>query len=192
MTSSFPYNLRFALRAWNKLFHTPDTYTDDPAQSAEWNRGAYLVQGIAHCGACHTPRNFLGAERSDLALSGGTIYDEVSPGKYRKWSAVNLTPAKTGLAAWSEESIASYLKQGECEHAVVHGPMTEVVINSTRYLEDADARAIARYLKEIPAPAMNTGACSRARSKWPPARSLTPSIAARAICPPASAMKSWA
>jgi len=147
----FPYNWRPALRAWNKLFHKPDAYTDDPAQSAEWNRGAYLVQGIAHCGACHTPRNFFGAERNHLAMSGGTIHDEVSPKKYRPWSAVNLTPAKTGLAAWSEESIASYLKQGESEHAVVHGPMTEVVINSTRYLEDTDVRAIARYLKELPA-----------------------------------------
>ena len=146
----FPYSLRPALRAWNKLFHTPDAYADDPAQSAEWNRGAYLVQGIAHCGACHTPRNFLGAERSHLALSGGTIYDEVSPKKHRQWSAVNLTPAKTGLSTWSEANIVSYLKQGECEHAVVHGPMTEVVVNATRYLEDADARAIAHYLKNIP------------------------------------------
>jgi mono/diheme cytochrome c family protein len=145
----FPYNVRLGLRAWNKLFHTPDAYTDDPAQSAQWNRGAYLVQGIAHCGACHTPRNFLGAERNHLAMSGGVIFDEVSPKKYRQWSAVNLTPAKTGLAGWSEESIASYLKHGESEHAVVHGPMTDVVVNSTRHLEDADARAIASYLKGI-------------------------------------------
>ncbi len=147
----FPYNLRFALRAWNKLFHSTEAYTYDPVRSAEWNRGAYLVQGIAHCGACHTPRNFLGAERNELALSGGTLIDEVSSGKYREWSAVNLTPAKTGLAYWSAKSIAAYLKQGQCEHAVVHGPMTEVVINSTRHLDDADVHAIARYLKEIPA-----------------------------------------
>jgi mono/diheme cytochrome c family protein len=153
----FPYNLRFALRAWNKLFHTPDAFVDDPAHSAEWNRGAYLVQGAAHCGACHTPRNFLGAERSDLALSGGTVYDEVSPGKYREWFAVNLTPAKSGLAAWSADNIATYLKRGESERAVVHGPMTEVVINSTHHLEDADVRAIASYLKELPVAGDHSG-----------------------------------
>ena len=147
----FPYNLRFSLRAWNKLFHQPETYANDPAQSDEWNRGAYLVQGAAHCGACHTPRNFLGAEHNDRALSGGSFYDEVSPGKYRQWSAVNLTPATNGLATWSIEAIEAYLKHGECEHAVVHGPMTEVIINSTRHLEETDARAIARYLKEMPA-----------------------------------------
>lgn len=147
----FPYNLRFGLRAWNKLFHTPETFAIDPAQSAEWNRGAYLVQGITHCGACHTPRNFLGAEHAERALSGGTFFDEVSPGKYRQWAAVNLTPAKTGLGAWSPEHVASYLKEGECEHAIVHGPMTDVVLNSTRHMEDADVHAIARYLKETPA-----------------------------------------
>lgn len=148
---SFPFNLRFGLRAWNKLFHRGETYAADPTQSAEWNRGAYLVQGITHCGACHTPRNLLGAEQSDVALSGGTFHDEVSPGKYRPWAAINLTPAKTGLQAWSADSIVSYLKAGQSEHAVVHGPMTRVIINSTRYLEDGDARAIAAYLKQIPA-----------------------------------------
>jgi mono/diheme cytochrome c family protein len=147
----FPFNLRVGLRAWNKLFHTPVVYVENAAQSAEWNRGAYLVQGVAHCGACHTPRNLLGAERGDEALSGGRFYDEVSRGKYREWFAVNLTPAKTGLAAWSAASIASYLRTGQCEHAVVHGPMNDVVTNSTRYLSDADVQAIARYLKEIPA-----------------------------------------
>ena len=149
----FPYNLRFALRAWNKLFHTPDAYVTDEAHSAEWNRGAYLVQGVTHCGACHTPRNWLGAERSDLALAGGQIYDEVSPNKYRPWSAVNLTPAKTGLGSWTEQHIVEYLKEGECEHAVVHGPMTEVVVNSTRHFEAADVRAMAHYLKQLPAAA---------------------------------------
>jgi mono/diheme cytochrome c family protein len=148
---SFPYNLRFGLRAWNKLFHTPETFVADPARSAEWNRGAYLVQGPAHCGACHTPRNWLGAEQNDAALRGGVLVDEVSPGKYREWSAVNLTPAKTSLGNWSTESLVAYLKQGESENAVVHGPMTDVIINSTRHLEDADVQAIARYLKEIPA-----------------------------------------
>ncbi len=147
----FPYNLRFTLRAWNKLFHSSETYVHDAGQSAEWNRGAYLIQGIAHCGACHTPRNFLGAERADLALSGGVLYDEVSHGKSRQWSAVNLTSANTGLGAWSANDIQAYLKTGDSVRAVVHGPMTEVVLNSTRYFKDDDIRAIASYLKALPA-----------------------------------------
>lgn len=153
----FPYNLRFGLRAWNRLFHDTDTYVEDPARSAEWNRGAYLVQGPAHCGACHTPRNLLGAERDERALSGGTFHDEVAPHKVRQWSAVNLTPSNAGLGQWSTDEIVSYLKEGESARAVVHGPMTEVVMNSTRHLEDADVRAIATYLKEMPALAGSTG-----------------------------------
>ena len=153
----FPYSLRVGLRAWNKLFHQPNTYVQEAAQSAEWNRGAYLVQGITHCGACHTPRNFLGAERSDLALTGGVMFDEVRRGKYREWSAVNLTPAKTGLGHWDADSIVAYLTKGESERAVVHGPMNEVVMNSTRYLDDPDARAIATYLLGIPAKEQDSG-----------------------------------
>ena len=153
----FPYNLRFGLRAWNKLFHDPSAYASDRAKSVEWNRGAYLVEGIGHCGGCHTPRNSFGAERRDLALTGGVLTDEVRPGKYREWSAVNLTPAKTGLGGWSAASIAEYLQKGECERAVVHGPMTEVVMNSTHYLRDADARAIATYLKGLPTSSQNAG-----------------------------------
>ncbi len=147
----FPYNLRTGMRAWNFLFHDSTTYAGDPGQSAQWNRGAYLVQGLGHCGECHTPRNFLGAVRKDLALSGGVLYDQVRPGKYRQWSAVNLTGASSGLGNWSLDSIAQYLEQGQCERAVVHGPMNEVVMSSTRYLSDGDARAIATYLKSLAA-----------------------------------------
>jgi mono/diheme cytochrome c family protein len=75
--------------------------------------------------------------------------DQVRPGKYRHWSAVNLTGSKSGLGNWSAESIAQYLEHGECERAIVHGPMNEVVMNSTRYLTPADANAIAAYLKTL-------------------------------------------
>jgi mono/diheme cytochrome c family protein len=159
----FPYNLRFALTAWNRLFHDPGTYRNEPGRSADWNRGAYLVQGAGHCGACHTPRNSLGAERNELALSGGLLYDEVRPGKYRPWSAVNLTAAATGLGAWSAANIADYLRKGECEHAVVHGPMNEVVMNSTRYLTEADAQAIGTYLKSLPATNQTAGRSADAK-----------------------------
>lgn len=154
---SFPYNIRFGMRAWNKLFHEPTTFAPDPKQSAEWNRGAYLTQAVAHCGACHTPRNFLGAERNDLAFTGGVMFDEVKPGKYREWSAVNLTPHPTGLGHWTDADIASYLQKGESERAIVHGPMIEVVLNSTRHFAAADVRAIATYLRGIPAAAPPSG-----------------------------------
>jgi mono/diheme cytochrome c family protein len=157
---SFPYNVRLGMRAWNKLFHEPATFVPDPQQSADWNRGAYLAQAVAHCGACHTPRNFLGAERNDLAFTGGVIFDEVKPGKYREWSAVNLTSHQTGLGHWTEADIASYLQQGESERAIVHGPMIEVVLNSTRHFEAADVRAIATYLRGIPPGAPANGRAS--------------------------------
>lgn len=157
----FPYNVRAALRAWNTLFHDPTAYVPDDTQSEQWNRGAYLVQGIAHCGACHTPRNLLGAERTERALSGGVHYDEVSPGKYRRWSAVNLTPASTGLGAWSAQNIVEYLLTGQTERAIVHGPMNEVVMASTRFLEESDAQAIAAYLQNIPAQSGGRGSAPR-------------------------------
>lgn len=153
----FPFNMRALLQAWKKLFHTPQTFQPNPTQSVVWNRGAYLVEGPAHCGACHTPRNILGAERKDWALTGGVYYDEVKTGAFRKWSAVNLTPASSGLKTWSHQDIVHYLKLGQNSHAVVHGPMNEVVINSTRYLTDTDAAAIATYLKALPAKAQGGG-----------------------------------
>ena len=145
----FPYNMRFALRAWNRLFFVPATFVSKAGHSDEWNRGAYLVQGLGHCGACHTPRNFLGAERGSLTLSGGVLFDQVRRGKFRQWSAVNLTSA--GLATWTIQDIVDYLKRGQNAHAIVQGPMIAVVMNSTRYLLDADARAIAVYIKSLPA-----------------------------------------
>ena len=148
---SFPYNLRPLLRVWKLLFHDSSPYLPDTSQTAIWNRGAYLVEGPGHCGACHTPRNPLGAERGSLALTGGSYMDTVKRGGYRRWSAPNLTPDTTGLAGWSEDDIVSYLKQGISDRAVVHGPMREVVMNSTRYLKDADLYAMATYLKSLPA-----------------------------------------
>lgn len=146
----FPFNQRAMLTFWKLLFHDADTFAPDPNQSDAWNRGAYLVEGVAHCGACHTPRNALGAERRDLALTGGVYMDKVKFGGYRQWSAVNLTPHETGLAAWSEDDIVAYLRFGQNEHTVVHGPMNKVVVDSTHHLSDEDLRAMAIYLKSIP------------------------------------------
>ena len=153
----FPYSVRPLMRFWKALFHDGDTYEPDRTRSAMWNRGAYLVEGPGHCGACHTPRNFLGAEREDLALTGGSIIDKVGAGKFREWSSANLTPAKVGLSRWSESDIAAYLKTGKNVHTVVQGPMNEVVMDSTSHLDDADLQAIASYLKGIPANAQASG-----------------------------------
>ena len=153
----FPYNIRSLLFFWKGLFHSPDTYKPVATRSDEWNRGAYLVEGPGHCGACHTPRNLLGAQRGDLAMTGGVYLDKVRTGRFRQWSAINLTQSPTGLARWSTEDIASYLKRGQSRFAIVHGPMNEVVLNSTSNLEDVDIRAIATYLKAIPANAQAVG-----------------------------------
>ena len=159
---NFPFNMRSLLSIWKTLFHDSQTYTINPQESPEWNRGAYLVEGPGHCGACHSPRNLLGAEDQSLALTGGIHMDQVKSGKYRQWSAANLTPHSTGLAAWSKAEIVSYLQHGQNDRAVVHGPMNEVIMNSTQHLTDADTMAVATYLQGIPA---NAQAIGRAASK---------------------------
>jgi mono/diheme cytochrome c family protein len=162
---SFPFSARSLLTGWNMLFFEPGRYTPDPSRSAEWNRGAYLTQGLGHCGACHTPRNFFGGERRGEGLTGGDYQDEISDevvndkitpmdeSTVRPWSAANLTPAASGLGAWSLDDIARYLKTGHGARAGAFGPMSEVVGNSTSRLTDRDVRAIAVYLKSLPAAA---------------------------------------
>ncbi|MEM5461183.1 cytochrome c [Paraburkholderia phytofirmans] len=144
----FPFNQRWAMFFWSHLFGNHERYVDDSHHSAEWNRGAYLVQGLGHCGACHTPRgpayNELGYdEHSDNYLTGG-INDN--------WSAPNLTgdPA-SGLGRWSQDEIAAFLRGGHGAHAIAFGAMAPVVEESTQYLSDADLHAIATYLKSLPA-----------------------------------------
>jgi len=158
----FPFGIRVLLGAWNMLFFDAGRYVQDTTRSAEWNRGAYLIQGLGHCGSCHTPRNRLGGERTASALTGGVylddIADEVVEEKVtpmdertvRSWSSPNLTPARNGLGAWSFEQIVAYLKTGHNEHAGAFGPMIEVIANSTSRLSDPDLQAIAFYLKSLP------------------------------------------
>jgi mono/diheme cytochrome c family protein len=98
----FPFNQRELLSGWKALFHSAQTFQPDASQSAEWNRGAYLIEGPGHCGACHTPRNFMGAEKQSLAFTGGTYMDKVKFGYHRQWSGVNLTSHATGLASRSQ------------------------------------------------------------------------------------------
>lgn len=159
---SFPFSQRSLIAIWDTLFLKDQRYQSDSSKSAEWNRGAYLVQGLGHCGACHTPRNAMGAEKDGLAFTGGVYNDGITESVHeteietmdedyiRPWAAVNLTSSSRGLAAWSVEDLAAYLKTGHNERAGATGPMLEVVDNSTRFLSVSDAHAMAVYLKSLP------------------------------------------
>ena len=148
---TFPYNQRWLLGFWKTLFHDPAPFTVDPNQSASWNRGAYLVRGPGHCGACHTPRNLLGAERTPLALTGGRLSAKTKLGWERTWSSVNLHPVRNGLGSWSHQDLVDYLSGGLSARAVAQGPMREVIFNSTQHLSAADIDAMATYLMSLPA-----------------------------------------
>lgn len=138
----FPYNIRLAMMGWNLLFFSNSPFRPDMSKSAEWNRGAYLVEGLEHCGACHTPKNILGGDR-DAYLQGSNLGE---------WHAPDITSnSYTGIGRWSEAQIVDYLKVGSNHVAVASGPMAEAVTNSTQYLSDEDLRAIAVYLKAQPA-----------------------------------------
>jgi mono/diheme cytochrome c family protein len=148
---SFPFNMRSLMSVWKAMFFNVGTFAANDSESAEWNRGAYIVEALAHCGACHSPRNYLGAEDADRAMSGGVYADKVPNGTIRPWSAPNLTSAPNGLGLWPHEEVAAYLKNGINSYVETFGPMNEVIINSTRHLSDADVDAMAVYLKSLPA-----------------------------------------
>ncbi len=147
----FPYNQRALMGFWKALFFEPGEFEPNQAQSAEWNRGAYLVEALAHCSACHSPRNSLGAEQIELAMSGGEYLDKVLSGHYRPWSAPDLTSSSAGLGLWTQNDVEQYLKTSRNEFLESFGPMNEVIINSTSKLSDADITAMAVYLKSLPA-----------------------------------------
>jgi mono/diheme cytochrome c family protein len=135
----FPFNIRSSVGAWNLLFLDTHDFQNDPGQSAEWNRGAYLVNGLGHCGGCHTPKNSFGADKSKQQFHGG---------KLDNWVAADLTSnTRIGLGAWSIEDIAEYLGTGRNARAAAGGAMAEVITYSTSLMTDADRRAIAVYLK---------------------------------------------
>jgi mono/diheme cytochrome c family protein len=138
----FPYNQQLGLAFWRALYFRPAAYRGDSAQSADWNRGAYLVQGLGHCSACHSTRNVLGASRD--GLSGGLI-------PVLGWYAPSLTSDReAGLGDWSQQEVEQLLKTGVSQRATVFGPMAEVVRESLQHLNDADVRAMAVYLKTLP------------------------------------------
>jgi mono/diheme cytochrome c family protein len=139
----FPYDNRQLLLGWRTLFFTEGEYKPDPNKSAEWNRGAYLVEGLGHCGMCHTPINALGGTSQSEAFKGGLI-------PMQNWYAPSLTSNREGgLGGWSIKDITDLLRTGISARGVVYGPMAEVVYNSLQYLTDDDVRAMAVYLKGI-------------------------------------------
>jgi len=140
----FPYNYRILLAGWRALYFTAGSYAPQTAQSVEWNRGAYLVQGLGHCSACHTTRNAFGASVDKSDLAGGLI-------PIMNWYAPSLTSdAEAGLGNWEIGHIAALLKTGVSPRSTVFGPMAEVVSQSLQHLNDADIQAMAVYLKSLP------------------------------------------
>jgi mono/diheme cytochrome c family protein len=141
----FPFSIRATMLAWNELFFEPGSYLPDPQQSEAWNRGAYIVRGLGHCGACHEPRNAMGAVEKSAGLTGARIGD---------WFATNITPnPQTGIGTWPIDQIVAFLKNGQNKHMVAEGPMAEVVHNSLKWLADDDLTAVAEYLRTQPAQA---------------------------------------
>jgi mono/diheme cytochrome c family protein len=147
----FPFNTQAALAVWRALYFEPREFQPDTTQSAEWNRGAYLVQGLGHCNACHASRNALGATRGPLDLGGGLI-------PVHNWYAPSLTDRReAGVADWDRAEIVALLQTGVANRpsglVSASGPMGEVVLRSTQHLNDADLGAMAVYLQTLGAQA---------------------------------------
>jgi mono/diheme cytochrome c family protein len=155
--NDFVFTLRWGMAVWNALFFEPARFKPDPKQSAEWNRGAYLVGALGHCGACHTPRSRFMAEELDKAYQGGTLREYVTGDKVRDWAAVNLTSSADGLKTWSVDDLTKYLHTGFSLRGGAWGPMNDVVGNSTSKLTLEDARAMATYIKSLPAKSLPEG-----------------------------------
>jgi mono/diheme cytochrome c family protein len=140
----FPFDQQAALAVWRALYFRPSVPEADATRSAEWNRGAYLVDGLGHCNACHASRNALGATASPLDLAGGLI-------PVQNWYAPSLaSPLEAGVADWADADVVALLKTGISARGAVMGPMSEVVSGSTQHLSEPDLRAMAAYLKALP------------------------------------------
>ncbi|MBX9648397.1 MAG: cytochrome c [Xanthobacteraceae bacterium] len=142
-TLSFPFNQRWAMMFWSEIFNPDTRYEPDASKSAEWNRGAYLAEALAHCGECHTPRNLAFALNNRRKFAGA-----VTAG----WRAFNISSDKaTGVGGWRDDDLISYLSLGHAAgHGTASGPMGEAVDNSLRYLAPEDIKAIVTYLRSVP------------------------------------------
>jgi len=136
----FPLNIRFILAGWKLLFFRQGRYRDNAAYDEQWNRGAYLAEGLGHCGACHTPRNSLGAEISSQHLDGGDV---------EGWHAYAINAGSQAREAWNADALHTYLRNGwQQHHGIAHGPMAPVTHNLAG-AADSDVRAIAVYLASL-------------------------------------------
>lgn len=137
----FPFNIRMSLVGWNFLNFTQGEFQPDSAKSAEWNRGAYIVQGLGHCGSCHTPKSLTGGDKDGQFLQGGTLDN---------WYAPDITAdAHRGIGSWSSDDIVQYLKTGANRFDIASGPMAEMVEKSSQHWSDPDLKAVATYLLSV-------------------------------------------
>lgn len=139
---AFPFNIRYLMLGWKRLFFDASQLQNDTGKSAQWNRGRYLVEGAAHCSMCHTPRNPFGAEIKSKNYTGANL---------QNWFAPSLRSSNVhGLGNWSEDDIVSYLKTGSNRLTVASGPMAEAINASFQYFHDDDLVAMANYVKSLP------------------------------------------
>jgi nicotinate dehydrogenase subunit B len=160
---AFPFNMRPLLAGWNALFHDATPFTPDPSRSAQWLRGAYLVEGVGHCAACHSPRNRLGAEKKGVHYLAG--------GEAEGWTAPALNQLAIGPRAWTGDELFQYLRTGYSpSHGVAAGPMAPV-IHGLAELPDSDVKAITTYLLDLPKPKGEPAAAPVAPASSSPATS---------------------
>lgn len=174
----FPFNNRDLLIGWRTLYFKEGEYVPDTKQSAQWNRGAYLVQGLGHCAMCHTAINALGGSSESKAFEGGMIPNQ-------NWYAPSLTSNReAGLGNWDIKDIADLLQVGTSHRGTTYGPMAEVVYNSLQYLSDEDVKAMAVYLKALPQRESEPPPTSQARLVNPPVMELGRKVYAKqcAVC----------
>ncbi len=140
----FPFNQRWLIGLWSTVFNPDERFAPNPERSAQWNRGAYLVENLAHCGECHTSRNLAFALNNRRKFAG-----EIQAG----WRAYNITQDRdAGVGSWSDSELARYLAQGHAEgRGTASGPMGEAVDKSLKYLTHGDIAAIVTYLRTVPA-----------------------------------------
>jgi mono/diheme cytochrome c family protein len=138
----FPFDIRASMIVWDSLYFTPGPFTPVAGKSDAWNRGAYLAEGLGHCGMCHTPKNFLGGDKTDARLEGYAL---------QGWFAADITKdGRRGIGGWSTDDIVAYLKTGHNGAAYGTGLMAETIDRSTSRMTDDDLKAIATYLKDQP------------------------------------------
>jgi len=139
---AWPFNIRALMAGWNMLYFKPGAPKPLAGKSADWNRGAYIVNGPGHCDTCHSPKSLFGAN-TGAPLSGASL---------QGWFAPDITKDAHGVGSWSVADVTAYLKTGHNAHSMASGPMAEAIEDSISKMNDGDLQAIAVYLKDAPAP----------------------------------------